>query len=637
MAARLRWYIQKDAKASGPFSLEDMRNQVRQGLLLGHDLVYQEGAAEWKRAFDWPELAAEIFSEERTSFTRLFSLPRAGEGRPEDWVVLIRIEEPDGLRFKQEGPYPAEQVRELLRSGRLKPTDHVWQSGYSRWVPVYQRDEFSASLWNVREESVELLRQVVEAPPQEKKPVPEPQPEIDPEPIRFPIAKPAPVPAKIEIRPEPVASPEPAAREREPVAPPEPPPPPTMRPPPPKFPPPSAWPEPPQARIPSPDEDDDEVSIVPIHQAPPPLPKRPAFVENLADEDTFLGASPVQEPESEPSPDEPKSAVEEVTASTPSHRIRSRERDERTTRMLLAAGVAAFVLAVAVLFQGPLQKKWGQLDFSSFRSPSIEELTSEGEPELPPPSRENPPVAVAPPPPARMAVPVPAQAPAVRPPQARETPVPGFWTLSPKVPAGSSVVVVVTGASGRILKLNALSLRFPMTLKRDQFLEIDPQGLQIPEGSYVVQVYHHARLVERSERALILDARTFEARLAAHRKQIVFDQQREKRNLIKALEGLQKFLAANAKALVKPSNKGSRAQLARALRGLRRPELDQLKQNRHNLIYPSGWVTYGQQLESANQFIDNDKRRPASQRDIEDLRKKVGQLRSQVSQISLWE
>jgi hypothetical protein len=44
----------------------------------------------------------------------------------DEWHVSV-----DGA---QRGPLTSEQVRSLVSSGRLKPTDHVWRSGMSDWV-----------------------------------------------------------------------------------------------------------------------------------------------------------------------------------------------------------------------------------------------------------------------------------------------------------------------------------------------------------------------------------------------------------------------------------------------------------------------------------------------------------------------
>ncbi|NDB77856.1 MAG: DUF4339 domain-containing protein, partial [Verrucomicrobia bacterium] len=37
-----------------------------------------------------------------------------------------------------EGPFPIDQVRAMLASGALKPTDHVFHDGLTNWVPAAQ-------------------------------------------------------------------------------------------------------------------------------------------------------------------------------------------------------------------------------------------------------------------------------------------------------------------------------------------------------------------------------------------------------------------------------------------------------------------------------------------------------------------
>lgn len=44
----------------------------------------------------------------------------------------------------QEGPYPVEQVRQMLAAGQLKPTDHVFHEGLTDWVTAAQSPALAA-------------------------------------------------------------------------------------------------------------------------------------------------------------------------------------------------------------------------------------------------------------------------------------------------------------------------------------------------------------------------------------------------------------------------------------------------------------------------------------------------------------
>ncbi len=44
----------------------------------------------------------------------------------------------------QEGPYPVEQVRQMLAAGQLKPTDHVFHEGLTDWVAAAQSPALAA-------------------------------------------------------------------------------------------------------------------------------------------------------------------------------------------------------------------------------------------------------------------------------------------------------------------------------------------------------------------------------------------------------------------------------------------------------------------------------------------------------------
>jgi hypothetical protein len=514
MNAKPRWYLQKQGKADGPFSTDDLRDRVRQGVLLGHDLVYLEGASEWKRAFDWPELAAEIIAEERGSFTRLFTLPRAESGSDSDqeWIVLIRFEESEGLRFKQEGPYTTAAVRELLRNGKMKPSDHVWQKGFSSWVPVCRRDEFSASLWNLQDESVPLLKEVVETP----------APEIPRRPV-----------------------------------------------------------------LPEPDIDDLERTASPDLPAQPPLRSVERFPKEI--KKTEEGRV------SKPSP--PSKAPYWVTA----------------LLVVLAIG------SLAVKRFATSRSNW-KIEVPAPPSPQ-DVAAGEDSQDSSEPQRQT---ASAPEEISKTAANPTAVA--VRSP----------WILQFKGDTGPALVQI-TGFSGQVLEVPAVNMRLDLKLTRRDSLVLDPKTLPIPEGRYVVQVFQYGKMIAKGEFASISNPEKFEVKIAAHRKQIAYYQQQEKRSLLRALDDLHAFLRTHRQQFGKELSKRSRQSLLQALESIQRPEVKKLRSVRHALIYPAGWSALAQQYEIVRGMIENSReRRPAAQQDLTSLQKKIRSARARVSQTSLW-
>ncbi|MFN7729112.1 MAG: DUF4339 domain-containing protein [Bdellovibrio sp.] len=521
VGANLQWYVQRDGKASGPYSAEDLRDQVRQGLLLGHDLVFQEGSEQWKRAFDWPDLASEIFSEERTSFTRLFNLPRAGSAPPEDWIVLLRFEEADGLRFKQKGPFSTEQVRELLQSGQMKPSDHLWRKGYAAWVAVYLEPDFSPSLWNVKNDSIPLLRAVAET-----------------------------------------------------VVPPR----------------------------------------LPEAVVPPEMPKGPGELEDqdLSDAVTASGSTH-QESSFDLPPPAPK----------------------RKKWAYAVPVTLALVLGVGYYKKDTFLPAGARLwILNPAGAPGVEDVLS-GEDEST--SQVNPPAANLPAPVAAAPTPTPApvQAKPKEPAMVRQDPV--TWSFSLPAVSKNPLVVMITGYSGRILQEQALNLRFNLEAPANARLELSPAAHNLPEGEYLIQIFQDGKLIARGQRSTIENPEKFASKILLHRKQIAFDQQQEKRTLLKSVVRLQNFVTKyRAELAGKSTSAKVKKTIQKDFAAIARAEMKIVRQSRHTLMYPSGWSSVGQQYESVRGVVAGvGSRRPASKVEIENYRKKLTQLRSQVSQMSL--
>lgn len=171
MADTAIWYWNQKGKAQGPFTFDQLKSFVAKGELRGHELVFKEGSSEWKRASEWNELDP-LFDDDKSTFTKLIKLPEEErtlirtDNKPveEKWVLLIRIEEDKEIRFKQKGPYGTDEVKRYLREGKVSHADHIWKKGAPKWIPISEVPEFHADKLEVTEEVKELLSNVTEMP-----------------------------------------------------------------------------------------------------------------------------------------------------------------------------------------------------------------------------------------------------------------------------------------------------------------------------------------------------------------------------------------------------------------------------------------------------------------------------------------
>lgn len=192
------WYWNQKGKAQGPFSFDQLKAFVAKGDLRGHELVFKEGATEWKRASEWSDLVS-LFEEDGGQFTKFIKLPeeertviRTDNKTPEEkWVLLIRIEEDKEIRFKQKGPYPTDEIKRYLREGKVSHSDHIWKKGAPKWMAISDVPEFHANQLNVTEEVKELLKDVEQMPTLgevklEAEPL-RPEPKAEARPVMIPV------------------------------------------------------------------------------------------------------------------------------------------------------------------------------------------------------------------------------------------------------------------------------------------------------------------------------------------------------------------------------------------------------------------------------------------------------------------
>lgn len=158
------WYLNQKGKATGPYILEELTALAAQGKLKGHDLVFRDGASEWKRGYDWPELVSLFSEENRSSLSRLIRLPEEERAVEDQWVLLVREDGEREVRFRQRGPFPADEIRRLLLEEKIKPSDHIWKKGAARWVPLYDVPEFQAQNLKMTVAAAQTLEAVASMP-----------------------------------------------------------------------------------------------------------------------------------------------------------------------------------------------------------------------------------------------------------------------------------------------------------------------------------------------------------------------------------------------------------------------------------------------------------------------------------------
>jgi hypothetical protein len=118
-----QWFIVRDDKKHGPYTLVQMKQLAASGKLLPIDMVLEEGQGQWVPASQ----VEAIFP--RTGIKPAPPLPAPVAAEPAEWHFT--------QSGQQAGPVTWTRLRELAASGTLRPTDQVWKSGMPNWVPAH--------------------------------------------------------------------------------------------------------------------------------------------------------------------------------------------------------------------------------------------------------------------------------------------------------------------------------------------------------------------------------------------------------------------------------------------------------------------------------------------------------------------
>ncbi len=169
------WYVSKNGEASGPFATDMVLSMLRQGQLLGLDLVFREGEIEWRPAASFRELKLEVSASlagqkasdkavqqsPSQSFEPSSGVSSAGDShghegltpnrtqssagaldsrgaRALSWIVL----RPHSSTYLQEGPFDTQAIIDGLQVGRFQFSQYAWHVGMNQWMRIGDLREF---------------------------------------------------------------------------------------------------------------------------------------------------------------------------------------------------------------------------------------------------------------------------------------------------------------------------------------------------------------------------------------------------------------------------------------------------------------------------------------------------------------
>jgi len=118
-----QWYYSKDNQQQGPVSPEQLKQLAVSGQLQPNDLVWKEGMSQRVEGRKIKGLfpVAPITPSPQSPP----NIPQAG-AVPQQWYYV--------KNGQRQGPVSTDQIKQLLASGQLQPSDLAWKEGMSQWV-----------------------------------------------------------------------------------------------------------------------------------------------------------------------------------------------------------------------------------------------------------------------------------------------------------------------------------------------------------------------------------------------------------------------------------------------------------------------------------------------------------------------
>ena len=121
-----KWYYNRRGKPVGPHTAAEIVRLIHEGRLGSDDLLYKQGAEQWKPLSEFPEF----------SRTANFKENKTPKIKDTDRVWIVLVSKKGGGSFQQDGPFSAIELRDKLRSEEIGLSHYVWREGLEKWFRI---------------------------------------------------------------------------------------------------------------------------------------------------------------------------------------------------------------------------------------------------------------------------------------------------------------------------------------------------------------------------------------------------------------------------------------------------------------------------------------------------------------------
>lgn len=125
------WYVDMDGESVGPRTLEELREEIRNGDMSFSQKVYHRTMDDWKSVSSLPGLASSSMPPPEGASV-------GTEEEERQWYVRV-----GGSKY---GPYNDKRVQRMLDKNQLRPDSQIWNSEVGQWESVREVEPFASTL-----------------------------------------------------------------------------------------------------------------------------------------------------------------------------------------------------------------------------------------------------------------------------------------------------------------------------------------------------------------------------------------------------------------------------------------------------------------------------------------------------------
>jgi hypothetical protein len=130
-----KYFVAKDGIQKGPWSLEEINENIQDKNLSWNDYIYDERLNNWVFLFEFPALTESFNKSFKTPIQKFKNISSFDFFKDRVWYILKQNE--------NYGPFTGPEMIQMLQSKTLFEYDFVWRPGQASWQRLADIEDYS--------------------------------------------------------------------------------------------------------------------------------------------------------------------------------------------------------------------------------------------------------------------------------------------------------------------------------------------------------------------------------------------------------------------------------------------------------------------------------------------------------------